>query len=88
MTYSRLNCTNPASVLADSWMPSYTLYSCPSGKSQNTPCSNLANTVTCPFGCYEIMNQLQSAAGDTSYITNLAFRYGIDCNYYTFIVNL
>jgi hypothetical protein len=87
-SYSLLNCVNPTNVLADSWMPSYTLYNCPSGKAQNGPCNNLASTTTCPYGCYEIMSQLESAAGDTSFITNLQTRYGSSCNYYTFIVNL
>ena len=64
------NC-NPTNVNADSWMPSYALYTCPSGKSQNNPCGNLGSTVTCPSGCYEIMKQLESAAGDTSYSTTL-----------------
>jgi hypothetical protein len=34
------------------------------------------------------MTQLESAAGDTSYETNLQSRYSLSCNYYTFIVNL
>jgi hypothetical protein len=88
VSYPTLNCTNPTNVLADSWMPSYTLYNCPASKSQNNPCSNLASTSTCAFGCYEIMNELESAAGDTSYSTTLQSRYGLNCNYYTFIKGL
>jgi hypothetical protein len=34
------------------------------------------------------MNELESAAGDTSYSTTLQTRYGATCNYYTFIKNL
>ncbi len=69
-------------------MPSYTLYTCPSGKAQNSPCGNLGIITTCPNGCYEIMKELESAAGDTSYITTLQTRYGATCNYYTYIKNL
>ena len=70
-------------------MPSYALYSCPGGKGQNTPCLNLANFAICPLGCYEIMSQLLSTAGDSSYVTNLATRYGGNtCTYYLYIKNL
>lgn len=34
------------------------------------------------------MNELETAAGDTSYTTSLQSRYSPNCNYYTFIVNL
>lgn len=87
VTYTPTNCVN-TNVNADSWMPSYTLYTCPSGKSQNSPCGNLASTSTCPNGCYEIMNQLESAAGDTNYLSSLQTRYGASCNYFNYIKNL
>lgn len=87
ITYPPLNC-NPSAVNDDSWMPSYDLYTCPAGKAQNNPCANLASTATCPAGCYEVMNQLESTAGDTSYATSLQTRYGASCNYYTFIRRL
>jgi hypothetical protein len=52
VSYSKsINC-NVLNVSGDSWMPSFALYSCPGGKSQNAPCLNLASTGTCPLGCY------------------------------------
>jgi hypothetical protein len=52
VSYPLVTCTNPTNVNADSWMPSYTLYTCPSGKAQNNPCGNLGSTATCPNGCF------------------------------------
>jgi len=82
------NCDN-TNVVGDSWMPSYALYSCPGGKGLNNPCLNLANLGTCPLGCYEIMKELLSTAGDSGYVTNLATRYGgTSCTYYNYIKDL
>ena len=39
-------------VNGDAWAPSFTLFSCPGGKSQNPPCLDLSSTSTCPLGCY------------------------------------
>ena len=76
-------------VQGDSWMPSYDLYSCPGGKASNTPCGDLSSTGTCPLGCYEILKQFQSAAGDNTFETTLASRYGSNtCNYFNYVVNL
>jgi len=86
-TFSKVNCNN-INVAADSWVPSYALYSCPGGKSSNPACLDLSNFATCPPGCYEIMQQMESASGDSNYSSNLQSRYGATCNYYTFIVNL
>lgn len=58
IAYPLVTCTNPSNVNADAWVPSYSLYTCPSGKAQNGACGNLGNISTCPNGCYEIMNQL------------------------------
>lgn len=71
-------------------MPSFVSYSCPGGKAQLTPCSNLASTTagSCPNGCYPMMLELNSAAGDSGYMTSLQTRYGAGCNYYTYVVNL
>jgi hypothetical protein len=41
------------------------------------------------LGCYEILKQFQSAAGDNAFATTLATRYGSNtCNYYKYLVNL
>jgi hypothetical protein len=71
-------------------MPSFALYSCPGGKASNAPCLNLDVMATCAAGCYEIMQQMESSSGDSSYATTLSIRYGGDptCNYYKFILNL
>jgi hypothetical protein len=89
VTIPRLNCLNPTNVEADSWYPSSTLYPCPSGKAINPPCNDLSSFTACPAGCYELMVSLTTPAGDTSYTTTLAQRYGgINCNYFIFIKNL
>lgn len=77
-------------VNGDSWLASYNVSSCTGGKAQNNPCLNLSVLNTCPLGCYEIMNQLLSTAGDTSYSTNLQNRYGGNsaCTYYNYVKNL
>jgi hypothetical protein len=49
-----VNCDVTA-VNADSWMPSFDIYTCSGGKAQNPPCLNLSTLSTCPYGCYEIM---------------------------------
>ena len=47
---------NSLNVNGDSWMPSYSIFTCPGGKSQNNPCTDLSVLATCPLGCYEILN--------------------------------
>lgn len=52
ISYSIDPSCNVLNVQGDSWMPSFSLYSCPGGKAQNTPCLNLGSTVVCPLGCF------------------------------------
>lgn len=83
-----VNCDVTA-VNADSWMPSYDIYTCSGGKAQNPPCLNLSTPSTCPYGCYEIWKEFISSSGDNSFATSLATRYGgATCNYYLYIKNL
>ena len=43
---------NTINVNGDSWAPSYNLFSCPGGKAQNNPCTDLSSTTVCVLGCY------------------------------------
>lgn len=43
---------NSIAINGDAWMPSFSLFNCPAGKSKMTSCSNLGIQTTCPLGCY------------------------------------
>lgn len=55
--YTLTAACNAIAVNGDAWMPSFSLYTCPAGKSKMSVCSNLASQTTCPLGCYEILNE-------------------------------
>lgn len=82
-------CTVTALVDGDSWVPSRSLISCAGGSYAQAPCNDLSSTVTCPQGCYEIYQQLNTPPGDSSaYATHLNARYGTGCNYATYVIDL
>lgn len=82
-------CTNQANINGDSWVPSRAIISCQGGAYAQNACNDLSNTVTCPLGCYQIYEQLNTPAGDSaSYATNLNTRYGTGCNYAQYIIDL
>ena len=84
-----IDCTNTANINADSWTPSFDVIGCEGGSFKQPPCTDLSDTVICPVGCYEIFDELTSASGDSAaYTTNLQTRYGTNCNYADYIINL
>jgi len=43
---------NSVAINGDAWMPSFSIYTCPAGKSKMAPCADLSVQTTCPLGCY------------------------------------
>ena len=81
-TKNAVTCTNVANINGDSWVPSRSIITCQGGSYAQNACNDLSNTVQCPLGCYQIYEQLNTAAGDSaSYSTHLNARYGTGCNY-------
>lgn len=88
-TMDPIDCTGTTNINADSWTPSFQIIDCGAGAFKQPPCTDLSDTVVCPVGCYEVFDELTSASGDSaSYTTNLQTRYGTDCNYALYVINL
>lgn len=65
------------------------MISCQGGTYAQSPCNDLSSTVTCALGCYEMYQELNIAAGDsTAYATHLNSRYGNGCNYANYVIDL
>lgn len=61
---------------------------CDSLTSPQPICANLANPAICPYGCYQINEEFNNPGGDSSYATNLFTRYGANCNYAEYLIDL
>lgn len=88
-TIDPVTCTNQANVNGDSWVPSRNVISCLGGSYAQNPCGDLSSTFTCPLGCYQLYDQLTNVAGDpTTYSNHLNLRYGTNCNYAQYVIDL
>ena len=83
-----LTCSS-ANVNGDSWVPTKNLVDCELNRFSQPVCTNLADFMVCPAGCYEMYWELTDPAGDSgAYQSHLSARYGNPCNYVNYITDL